>query len=164
MSYDPIEETRSKLKKYELGKVILSVDQWSKYKDKVHHLSWNVVKFNLSEAKNVPDDQQGVYSFVVKPDIANHPECAFLLYVGMTEKQNFRKRFMQYIYESKDEMGRINIRRMIKLWGNNNLWFCYAKMDDIELIKKTEDDLKEAYIPPMNDEFPAQIRHALKAW
>ena len=164
MSYDLIEETRSKLKKYELGKIILSVDRWSKYKNKVQYLSWDTVKFNLSEIENVPDNQQGIYSFVVKPDIANHPECAFLVYVGMTERQNFRQRFIQYIDEYKNKKGRIKIKRMINLWGKNNLWFCYAKIDDPELIKQTEDYLIDAYIPPMNSRFSAEITPAIQAW
>ena len=162
MPYDLI-ETRAKLKKYEVVKVILSVDQWSKYNNTAH-LIWNTVKFNRSETKNVPDDQQGVYSFVVKPGIANHPECAFLLYVGQTEKQTFRKRFGQYLREPKKKKPRPKIKRMMDLWGENNLWFCYAKIDDPEFIKKTEDQLIMAYIPPMNDEFPAEIKPALKAW
>ena len=142
--------------------MILSVDLWRGYKNYVD-LSWSVVKFNISEVDKIPDDQQGVYTFVVKPGIANHPEYAVLLYVGQT-KRTFRERFMEYLREPKKAKPRIRIKEMIDLWGSNNLWFCYAEIKNKTLIDKMEEQLIMAYVPPMNDQFPANLRPALQAW
>ena len=45
-------------------------------------LNWNIVRFIRASVALIPDDQVGVYTFVIKPDIANHANCGYLMYVG----------------------------------------------------------------------------------
>ena len=156
------EETLADLKKYCLDHVVLSPSQWNKYHS-YYALSWTTVKFDHSKKSSIPDNKMGVYSFVVKPSIADHPECAYLLYVGKAEEQSLRTRFSQYFVEKSLLKGRPKVQKMLTLWSSH-LWFCYAVVDETIKINDIENNLIESYIPPFNNEYPADIRSAIKAW
>ncbi|MCX7860152.1 MAG: hypothetical protein N2385_08680, partial [Chloroflexus sp.] len=106
------------LRNYHVNRLILSPKQWSQYCVDID-LNWEIVKFDKKNKNLIPNNQSGVYTFVIKPNIANHPECAYLMYVGKTERQTFRDRFMQYFRERKK--GRPRIKAMLALWPNN-IW------------------------------------------
>lgn len=110
----------------------------------------------------VPNNAKGVYTFVVKPGIANHPSCAYMMYVGKTEKQMLRDRFSQYFSEKdKGETSRRpHVTEMLLKW-DNFLWFYYAKISDATKIKQVEEELLAAYLPPSNRTFPSKVRHAV---
>ena len=137
---------------------VLSPGQWSEY-DSPTDLRWRTVRFDPGETNNVPEGPKGVYTFIVKPGIANHDNCSYLLYVGMTEDQDFRARFKQYIREKK--RGRPHIIDMLNRW-EGYLWFCYAEIDSDDIIQQTEDELLIAYLPPFNKSYPGRIRDAMK--
>lgn len=160
--YDIIEKTLSGLKKYHVNPVILSPKRWATYTNKTP-LSWVVVRFEKTEEVSIPEDRRGVYSFVVKPGIAEYPESTYLLYVGKAEDQSLRQRFVQYFYERNARKGRPKVQRMLQLW-EYHLWFCYTTIEDTDQIHGIEQSLIGAYIPPMNDQYPAEIRPAMKAW
>lgn len=161
MSYDLI-DIRRELKEYNVGRVILSPNQWKQYKQIVD-LSWKCVRFDKKNSKCVPNKQSGVYTFVIKPDIANHPACSYLMYVGKTEKQSLRKRFLQYFREKTSKKGRPKIKAMLTLWSDY-IWFCYAPINDKNEISSVEKELINAYLPPMNEEFSGEIKQAIGAW
>ncbi len=77
------------------------------------------MKFIEDNVQNVPNDQAGVYSFVADAGIANHPACNYLLYIGMTQQQNFRARYKQYLREKNNPKPRIHILRMINNWSGH---------------------------------------------
>ena len=139
---------------------ILDPDQW-------HNvvlssiLSWEVIRFKEGNQKVLPKSQAGVYTFVVKPGIANHPECAYIMYVGKT--RNFWKRYRDYLSNQRTQKGRPRVVWMLTTWPQH-LWFCYASINDDTLIDKTEEELISAYIPPINDQYPADIRSAMSLW
>jgi hypothetical protein len=125
------------------------------------NLSWRIVPFDASSLDSVPDDQRGIYSFVVQPGIANHPACAYLLYVGQTTR-SFRVRYREYL---RDQAAGFDCRRphisgMLNKW-KGYLWFCYAHIDDESLIEPTEDALIGAYLPPTNVEMPGKLNRAV---
>jgi hypothetical protein len=124
-------------------------------------LSWQMVPFDARCVKDIPNNQKGIYSFVVKPGIANHPACAYLLYVGKTDR-NFRVRFSEYLHDEKMgvESRRPHISGMLYKW-KGYLWFCYANVEDITLIEPTEDALLEAYLPPTNVEMPGKLKNKM---
>src|ERR1700733_8602770 len=132
-------------KKHTLGRLVLSPSQWATYKERVR-LQWDIVKFDKAHKDSIPKDKEGVYTFVLKPGIANHPHCAYLLYVGKTQRQGFRKRFLQYFDEAKRPVGRgrEHVKNMVRLW-RRHLWFCLAAIDDIAQIDIVESDLKNAF-------------------
>lgn len=148
---------------FHVNRMILSPRQWEGCRLPVV-LKWNALKFRPENKPRVPDDFGGVYSFVVQPRIANHPKCSYLLYVGQTEKRNFRRRYEEYLRDRNPERSRRpHVTDMLLKW-DGYLWFCYARIDQRELITQIEDALIEAYLPPTNKSFPARIRKAVKAF
>ena len=104
---------------------------------------------------------KGVYTFVVEPGIADHPAVHYLMYVGMTDKQDFRRRYAQYLREPSCEKRREHIAQLIEKWPNH-LWFYYAELPQGPRIGRLESSLLAAYLPPLNDEFPAEVRRTIK--
>ena len=92
----PTTATGYSLSDYRLSRLVLSPPHWRRLAWS-HAVNWRAVPFGPTNLTQVPDDQKGVYSFVVKPGIAGHPECAYLLSVGMVKNQFFRDRFRQYL-------------------------------------------------------------------
>ena len=163
MSFDivDVEKMRDHLKSYAIDGFVLSPKLWSECLLPVH-LNWEMVKYDRSERLKLPETA-GVYTFIVKPGIANHPECSYLLYVGKTDKQTLRKRFLQYFSEEQKPKGRTHIKFMGHRY-RAHLWYCFAKIDDVSLIDTIEKALICAYIPPMNREFDGIIGEGMKAW
>jgi hypothetical protein len=142
-------------------RVVLSPDLWDACKLSVS-LNWTVIKYDKSEKDKLPD-KAGVYTFVVKPGIVNHPECAYILYVGKTDRQTLKRRFLQYFSEEIKDSGRVHIRIMLDRW-KGHLWYCFAPIDDVSVIDDVEDALRNAFVPPMNKEFKGIIGAARKAF
>lgn len=144
-------------------RMILSPNNWKSYTPHTT-LAWEPIKFESGKLNEVPDNLKGVYSFVVKPGLADHPSCSYLLYVGKVEDQDFRKRYKQYLQEKAagEKARRVHIMRMLQKW-DGFLWFYYAAIADVALIEKVEDALIAAYLPPANRRVPAEVNYALKA-
>lgn len=149
------------LKDFRLLRMVLSPRQWQLCNLPLE-LTWRVVKFERANGNSIPDNAKGVYTFVVKPGIANHPSCSYLMYVGRAEKQMLRDRFFQYFSEkTKGERSRRpHVTEMLLKW-EGFLWFYYAKISDKTKIKRVEDGLLAAYLPPSNHTFPGSIRRAV---
>lgn len=148
-----------RLSDFRLSRMVLSPARWQSC---TLQLAWHAVKFERSRANSVPDDANGVYTFVVKPGIANHPSCSYLMYVGKAEKQALRKRFVQYFEEEAEgeSSRRPHVTEMLTKW-KGYLWFYYAKVSNKQKIKKVENELLAAYLPPSNRVFPSSIRRAI---
>lgn len=141
--------------------MILSPTQWQTCKLPVK-LAWHAVKFHGDNAARVPENRRGVYTFVVKPGIARHPSCSYLLYVGKVENQAFRARFRQYLTEKAkgENSRRPHVTEMLLKW-EGFLWFYYAEISKKTKIKIVENRLLAAYLPPSNRAFPSTIRRAV---
>lgn len=162
--YDLINQEKTQLSTYHVNSFFLPSYKWTSYPNKVS-LTWTTVKFSRSLKDTIPDDKIGVYTFIVKPEIANHPECSYLLYVGkvQAEKRSLRQRFQEYLYEMNPQRkGRFHIQTMVRNW-EDFLWFCYATVSDNTVIKDLENALITAFIPPFNDNFPGNLGQARKA-
>lgn len=141
---------------------ILDPDQWRGLLLPTR-LRWTAVPFQERNLRYIPTNQIGVYSFVVQPDIARHQNCAYLMYIGRTIRQSFRLRYSQYLTEQQTKRGRPNIIRMLDTWPEH-IWFCYAPVKNVNQIARIENRLLTAFLPPMNTEFPAEIRKAMALW
>lgn len=153
--------SKYELKDFRLCRMVLSPPQWQLCKLPVS-LAWRAVRFQRANVNRVPNNAKGIYTFVVKPGIANHPSCAYLMYVGKAEKQMLRGRFSQYFAE-KDEgeaSRRPHVTEMLLKW-DKFLWFYYAEISDATKIKRVEDELLTAYLPPSNRTFPSTVRRAV---
>lgn len=144
------------LKIYKVEDMILYPKRWSQFECPVE-LFWECVQFSKETEEEIPDDFGGVYTFVVQPGIANHPCVSYLLYVGQTTKQTFRERYGQYIKKkTSKELVSLEIVNMLRKY-EGYLWFCYAKIDDIDIIISVEKALQNSYIPPANTQFWGEI-------
>lgn len=155
-------QASSDLQTYSLSRLVISPERWKAFACSTP-LQWQIVKFDRSEVNRVPGDKGGVYTFVVKPGVADHPECSYLMYVGKAERQSLRKRFAQYFKEKGSPRARPKVWKMLNFW-ENYLWFCYAQVDDQTMIDELERKLIDAYVPPINDEFPGELGKAMQAW
>ena len=133
---------------YRVERMVLSPDHWKTF-SLPHRLSWTATQFDRRNAKEIPNDQRGVYSFLVQPGIAEHTACSYLMYVGKAERQSLRARFEQYFEHLTETSRRTNISKMLRLW-RGNLWFCFAPVSDLTKIDITEQALLNAYLPPYN--------------
>lgn len=149
------------LKDFKLSRMVLSPLQWQGCKLPVS-LAWRAVRFQRANVNRVPNNAKGIYTFIVKPGIANHPSCAYLMYVGIAEKQVLRDRFSQYFVEKdKGETSRRpHVTEMLLKW-KDFLWFYYAEISDTAKIRQVEDELLAAYLPPSNRTFPSTVRRAV---
>ncbi|MFB6225005.1 MAG: hypothetical protein ABEI13_00935 [Candidatus Paceibacteria bacterium] len=133
-------------------------EKWNQYEEN-HDCDWRCVDFDESEQGNVPEEP-GVYNFVVEPDIACHPSCAYLMYVGETEC--LRNRFGDYLYEKDDDKGRPKIIKMLNYW-EGYLKFYYLIVDDDER-ENLQDQMITAFIPPFNDQLKGDISGPVNAF
>jgi len=154
-------EHSAELKNYKVDFMILDPDLWVRYPNRTP-LTWQKIKFGKPHADQIPNDCCGVYSFVVIPEIANHVACAYLLYVGETQR-DFRTRYREYLDDQNPSKRtkRVHIREMLTKW-QNHLWFCYAPITETKLIKQVEADLINSYLPPYCKEYPAEVREPMK--
>lgn len=152
---------RRDLGDFHIKRMVLAPFQWAACRLPVD-LTWEAVKFTRSNTRMIPMTR-GVYTFLVQPGIANHPCCSYLVYVGETENQNFKRRYQQYLREKRagDESARPHVTDMLEKW-DGFLWFCFAKIDQADLIEDVENALLTAYLPPSNKTFPAKVSRALR--
>jgi len=135
---------------------ILWPRQWKKYLE-THN--WKIYRLDAIEKDRIPN-RSGVYSLLVQPGIANHPACSYLMYVGKTA--SLRRRFMDYLNERKRETGRPKIFRVLNKY-KDYMCFCYTTVCRNDL-SGVENNLLIAYIPPNNDQYPAEIRRLTGAF
>jgi hypothetical protein len=153
-------KTVKDIKDYHVPRFILCPIQWSAYPCQVQ-LTWQKIKFTASNVNLVPDNKVGVYSFVVNAEVAQHPACSYLLYIGKVRDQNFRKRYKQYLGTLASWKSRPHIADMIEKWADH-LWFYYAEVANTSLIDQLEEDLISAFLPPVNRQWPAKITHVMR--
>lgn len=145
------------LERFHLKRMILSPIQWKSYRSLVR-LKWLPVRFDPRAVKQVPNDQVGVYSFVVRPKIADHRDVAYLVYVGKVERQTFRARYRQYLAEFRkgDESRWTHVAEMLNRW-QGYLWFYYAPISKTPTIAVVENNLISAFLPPCNHKFKGEV-------
>lgn len=135
--------------------------QWATYNIK-ELLTWEIHPFQPDQTDEIPRNP-GIYSFIVQPGIAHHPYCSYLMYVGMTERP-LRDRFREYFSEKRNATnGRPKLLKMLNVY-QDYLHFCCSAIEEIERIEVIEESLLNAYIPPCNDDYPAEIRRVMKAF
>lgn len=134
-------------------------DLWAKYPDR-HGLAWTAVPFKPGNRVLIPD-VDGVYAFCVRPGVPWGGEVSYLVYIGQTGR-TLKKRYAEYVRESQGKgKPRPALSAMFQLYGEY-LWFLYAPTPPNKAYE-AEQDLLEAFWPPVNEELPAYLRPAKKA-
>ena len=145
----------AQLLRFQTREFTLSPELWNTL-DIQCNLNWTRVKFEEQLASQVPNRSMGVYAFVLEPGIANL-KLAYLLYIGKTTR-NFRVRFREYLRKQQDSKPkRLHVKQMLTMWPDN-LWFYYAPIEDMSIVKPVEANLIGAFKPPACRAYPARFR------
>lgn len=121
---------------------------------------WQEFKFLNEEGSeinplisNVPNNSGGIYIFILRGDIIPNLH-EYIMYVGRvkcTKTQNLRKRFREYIKDSRPK-----IMLMRKMWGKR-LYIKYLPLTDNNIITKLEKELIRVIVPPFNEEITPKV-------
>ena len=120
----------------------------------VDELSWASVRYGLDDADDVPDDQRGVYAFVVAHSDKVLPWHRYVMYVGIGGKnssRSLRDRYHDYL-NTKKVLKRDRIARMIGTWSDV-LHFAYAPVPESVSSKELIDlemAINSALLPPFS--------------
>jgi hypothetical protein len=132
--------------------------KWREFRD-ISVLTWQTYQLIERERPSVPDEA-GIYTLLIQPGIADHPACSYVMYVGQT--RSLRSRFGDYLSKEKRETGRPKIFRMLHMYPEH-VFFCCAPVSETHL-SAVEDALMVAYLPPANDQLPAEVRRVRGAF
>ena len=147
-------------KSHLLKRVIFWPAKWTAFNVPGVNWAWQSIPFRQSSVSAVPDNQHGVYSFSLCPQVSSHPQNSLLIYIGKAEKMTLRKRFESYFDEAKNAK-RSSIGYMFRKY-KDNLVFCYSVIPNTALIVKAEDALLSAMIPICNERFPAAVSKIIR--
>ena len=128
--------------------------QWATY-SKTH--IWHQTKLVASERQRVPD-RSGIYTLIAKPNVADHPSCSYLMYVGRSN--SLRRRFGEYLNKERKPSGRPLMYRFLDIYSEH-VWFCFTLVD-CSSLESIEIGLRDAYIPPLNDQFSGELSPIVK--
>ena len=139
-----------------LQRVIFWKKRWGEFQPPVGIVwNWTSVPFDTAATNGVPNNQHGLYTFVLCPKVASHPKNYFVLYVGKADKTTLRERFQHYFQEKK-KVKRPHICYALNKY-EGNLEFCYTTVANQNDIEPGEDALLVALMPPFNERFPASV-------
>lgn len=134
--------------------------QWAAY-NLPDSFNWEIYPFQHAQIENIPS-QPGIYSFVIQPGIASHFHCSYLMYIGKTGR-TLRERFREYFRERNYPESRPKILEMLNRY-EGYLHFCCLAIEEKEQITEIEEALISAFLPPCNDQLPANIRRIAGAF
>jgi hypothetical protein len=149
---DAVDDAKSHL----MQRVIFWKKRWGEFQPPAGIMwNWTSVPFDTAAALGVPNDQHGLYTFILCPKVASHPKNHFVLYVGKADKTTLRERFQHYFQEKK-KVKRPHICYALNKY-EDNLEFCYTTVANQNDIEPGEDALLVALMPPFNEKFPASV-------
>lgn len=136
---------------------VLMPQAWRTFVHEQFPCAWRTIKLDESgKSDPVLTKRAGIYTLLLQPDIARHPACSYLMYVGQTH--NLRQRFHNYSVTEKKRRKRPNVYRMLNMY-DGFIWFCFTEVDEARLTEY-ENALMSAFVPPVNDKnrLPADVR------
>ena len=137
---------------------------WSEYNGG-DNLNWQHIKFDRDTIRSLRHQlvgRTGVYTLVIRSNVANHPHANYLIYVGQTEGQDFYTRWLQELrLPNQYPPKQARLRSFIRRWGDH-IWACFAEMSDS--IDSMEKQLQMAWVPPANQRLPGILNQARPAF
>ena len=132
-------------------------------------LEWDSIRFGKDEIESVPDDQRGVYAFVIADGRTFLPSHGYVVYIGIAGRdsdRSLRARYQDYFKQSEIER-RPAVRRMIITW-HPILRFHFAPVDEdfpAQELKAMERRLITAFLPPFcRDDIEADTKAMMAAF
>ena len=130
---------------------------------------WNSIRFGKNEIQDVPDDQRGLYAFIIADQRTFLPPHGYIMYIGIAghnSNRSLRDRYQDYLTQSKVER-RPSVKRMIVNW-HHILRFHFTPVDDnipSAELKAMEKRLITAFLPPCcKDDIEAETRAKMAAF
>jgi hypothetical protein len=162
MAFDIDFEERGLIREH-IWKFLLFPEHWNDPANMIPvNLNWAEVPFDNAQLANVPNNQKGVYCFVLKPACNEFFETRYLFYVGKTTR-NFRARYKEYLNDNAG-LGkpRPKIFTMLKLW-QGYLHFYFAPIASNADVSICEEKLLNSFVPKVNTDIPkARLKAELK--
>lgn len=84
------------------------------------------------------------------------------MYIGKTDR-TLRTRFREYLGEVKSPKGRHKVRLALELW-KKYLWFSCAVVPPSQSPSYIEESARDAFIPPVNSIFSAEVKAIVDAF
>lgn len=140
---------------------------WKRY-GPVRSLTWKVLPFNEATRSKVPKTQ-GLYAFVVQPEISDLPVHGWLFYIGevgatASPARTFWKRYDEYL----GELSKVTRPKMSVLLNRYKgyIKFYYCELDPTAVdLKAVEAELITAAWPTANiKDFDVQYRQVRRAF
>jgi hypothetical protein len=122
--------------------------------------NWQSVPFDKSSSSAVPNDQHGLYSFILSPGVASHPRNHLVLYIGKADKMTLRERFHSYFRDMRRVSRPAITYVLTKYFGY--LEFCFTPVAQSVDIDPGEGSLLSALIPPYNTDFPGEVSEVIR--
>ena len=113
---------------------------------------WNSIGFGKDEIQEVPDDQRGLYAFVIADHRTFLPPHGYIMYIGISGRnsdRSLRARYQDYFKQSEIQR-RPCVSRMIATW-HPILRFHFAPVDNNVTspeLEAMEQRLITAFLPP----------------
>jgi hypothetical protein len=164
MPVDILDTEKVDVVKSYIREFILWPDMWKAFSLNLSGFKWQQVKLRRKDKSTIPT-VTGVYSFVIQPQVAKHPCCSYLMYIGQTTDQDLRKRFEQYIDELEGKrQSRPKVKYLLDKF-KEHLFFVFLPLDNKLSPKDVESELIKAFLPPVNDvdTFPVEVKQVVKA-
>lgn len=141
-----------KEKKAHNKQFILFPESWKGYSKGSH--TWTTCSLDRISKPNIPN-KPGIYTIIIRPNIAGHQFCSYLMYVG--KAISLQRRFGQYIGHEKSYKGREEIFNMLHMY-DGFLIFSYTVIENASenQLYELELALYNAYNPPCNSITPAK--------
>lgn len=114
--------------------------------------------------KNIIPQTPGVYVFVVQPQIFDFVHSSGLFYVG--KATNLYQRISAYIGEIDKDF---NLSTRPLVWQMVNRWkghlnYHYTITKNVAEAEDLEKEMLNAFIPPFNKQYPAEISAKMRAF
>lgn len=125
-------------------------------------LRWEEVPFRRASQARIPQ-AAGVYAFVIRRHVAEHPDHVYLMYIGSTD--NLRRRFGDYLRERVSGESREDVIWLLNTYART-LWFTFSTVVDGSFAE-LEEKLYTAIWPPINRKgktIPGMLERAGRAF
>ncbi|MYJ51402.1 MAG: hypothetical protein F4093_01810 [Gammaproteobacteria bacterium] len=130
---------------------------------------WNSIRFGKNEIQDVPDNQRGLYAFIIADQRTFLPPHGYIMYIGIAGRdsnRSLRERYGDYLTQSEVER-RPAVKRMIVNW-HRILRFHFAPVDNnipSAQLRAMEKRLITAFLPPCcKDDIEAETRAKMAAF
>ena len=158
----------AQIKAHEI-KFVLNTDAILALDSSEHPFHWNSIRFGKDEIQEVPNDQRGLYAFIIADQRTYLPPHGYIMYIGIAGRdsdRSLRARYEDYFKHSEIER-RPAVRRMIVAW-HSILRFHFAPVDDNvppAKLKAMERRLITAFLPPCcKDDIEADTMEMMAAF